>query len=239
MDYGIQMYSLRDITKDDLEGALGKVAAMGYKFIEFAGFFDHTADEINAYLKKNDLTLVATHSSFADLLTKYDETIAYHKAIGNTRYIVPGYDLSTKEKLDTFIEQVKVLAPKMRAEGIELGFHNHSGEFRPNKDGLIVEEELYKRTDIFFELDTYWSYVAGRDSVKTMEWLGDRLKMVHLKDGDPNGKGCSLGSGTCPVAEIRAKSIEMGCIMVVESEGLDPTGVEEVKRCIDYLRTLD
>ena len=69
MNYGIQMYSLRDITKDDLEGALGKVAAMGYKYIEFAGFFDHTADEINAMLKKYDLILVGTHSSFADLLT--------------------------------------------------------------------------------------------------------------------------------------------------------------------------
>ena len=38
MKYGIQRYSVRDITKEDLDGALGKVAAMGYKSVEFAGF---------------------------------------------------------------------------------------------------------------------------------------------------------------------------------------------------------
>ena len=31
----------------------------------------------------------------------------------------------------------------------------------------------------------------------------------------------------------------MGLNIVVESEELDPTGLEEVKRCIDFLRELD
>lgn len=38
MKYGIQMYSLRDITEKDLDGALKSVADMGYHYIEFAGF---------------------------------------------------------------------------------------------------------------------------------------------------------------------------------------------------------
>ena len=37
MTYGIQMYSLRDITGADLDGALKAVAEMGYKTVEFAG----------------------------------------------------------------------------------------------------------------------------------------------------------------------------------------------------------
>ena len=36
MEYGLQMYSVRDITKDDLAGAVRKVAQIGYKLIEFA-----------------------------------------------------------------------------------------------------------------------------------------------------------------------------------------------------------
>ena len=35
------------------------------------------------------------------------------------------------------------------------------------------------------------------------------------------------------------KAIEMGIRMVVESETLQPDGLSEVKRCIDYLKTLD
>ena len=43
VEYGLQMYSLRDITGTDLKGALKLVAQMGYKYIEFAGFFGHPA----------------------------------------------------------------------------------------------------------------------------------------------------------------------------------------------------
>ena len=72
-----------------------------------------------------------------------------------------------------------------------------------------------------------------------MERLKSRLKVIHLKDGTPDGHGYSLGSGEAPVAAVRAKAIELGVDIVVESEGLDPTGKEEVQRCIDYLHTLD
>ncbi|MBR6768232.1 MAG: hypothetical protein IKM34_01945 [Clostridia bacterium] len=44
--YSIQLYSLRDTTPKDLNGTLEKVSALGYKAVEFAGFFNHTADEI-------------------------------------------------------------------------------------------------------------------------------------------------------------------------------------------------
>ena len=44
------------------------------------------------------------------------------------------------------------------------------------------------------------------------------------------------GSGKTTLYE---KAIEMGLDIVVESEGCDPTGKEEVERCIDYLRVLD
>ena len=45
-DYGIQMYSVRDITKDNMEGALKALAEMGYKYVEFAGFFGIPAEKI-------------------------------------------------------------------------------------------------------------------------------------------------------------------------------------------------
>ena len=239
MKYGIQMYSLRDITKDDLDGALGKVAAMGYKSVEFAGFFDHSAEEVKAMLEKYDLELAGTHSPMGDLVNKFDETLAYHKTIGNKRYIVPGHDFSTRAKLDEFIRNCNEIAPKLRAEGIELYFHNHHREFLPMGDeGYIVHTELQEKTDIRFEIDTYWSYVAGLDSVELLKKLGDRVDIIHLKDGDSAGKGVSLGQGTAPVKEVREYALAHGQEIVVENEGLDPTGEEEVKRCIDFLYTL-
>ncbi len=239
MKYGIQMYSLRDITGDDLEGALKAVAEMGYKQIEFAGFFGHTADEINDMLKKYDLELIGTHSGWEDLRDNYEETLAFHKAIGNKRYVIPGADISKKEKLDKFIDFVNDIIPKLKAEGIELGYHNHAHEFIPTEEGIYIHSELQNRTNLFFEVDTYWAFVAGKDPIAELERLGDRVKMVHLKDGTPDGNGLSLGSGSAPAAAVKAYAQAHGLDIVVESEGCNPTGIEEVSRCMDFLKSLD
>ena len=216
MEYGIQMYSLRDITDKDLDGALRAVAEMGYKTVEFAGFFGHSAEEVRAMLDKYGLV-----------------------CSGNHNYIIPGHDLSTKAKLDEFIAQCNEIAPKLREKGIELGYHNHSHEFIPTAEGYEIHKELEERCDVFFELDTYWSFVAKRDPVSEMERLKSRLRCIHLKDGSPDGKGCSLGQGAAPVKAVRKKAIELGVGIVVESEGLDPTGKEEVERCINFLKACD
>ena len=43
-EYGLQLYSLRDVTKDDLEKGLRAASEIGYKAVEFAGFFGHPAE---------------------------------------------------------------------------------------------------------------------------------------------------------------------------------------------------
>ena len=116
MKYGIQMYSLRDITGQDLEGALKAVAEMGYKTVEFAGFFGHSAEDVAAMLKKYDLECAGTHTGIGDLINDFEGTMKYHQTIGNKLYIVPGHDLSTKEKLDEFID----LCNKYAALGTEI-----------------------------------------------------------------------------------------------------------------------
>ena len=239
MEYGIQMYSLRDITENDLEGAFEAVAKMGYKTVETAGFFGHSAAEVLGMIEKNGLRLVGTHSGCEALAENFEETVRFHKELGNKRYIIPGADVQPRTHLDKFIDFVNYVSPKLKAEGIELGFHNHSEEFILTKEGYHIHHELQNRTDLFFEIDTYWAYVAGVDPIAELERLGDRVRMIHLKDGTRDGNGLALGEGTAPVAAVRKKAIEMGLDIVVESEGCQPTGIEEAKRCIDYLHYLD
>ena len=239
MNYGIQMYSLRDITGQDLEGALKAVSDMGYRMVEFAGFFGHSAEDVRDMLTKYNLVCRGTHSGLGDLLNDFEGTVKYHQTIGNHNYIIPGHDLGTKAKLDTFIQQCNELAPKLRERGIELGYHNHSHEFYTTDEGYQIHKELEERCDIFFEIDTYWAFVAKQDPLALLDRLKDRIRCIHLKDGTPEGHGYSLGMGAAPVAAIRQKAIDYGFGIVVESEGCEPTGKEEVKRCIDYLHTLD
>ena len=239
-NYGLQMYSVRDITKSDLKGAIKKVAELGYKYLEFAGFFDNSAEDVKAWMDECGVSCSGTHSPWLDLKPdRILETIKYHKTIGNPHYIIPGADLSTLEKIEEFVNVMNFAQPILAAAGITLGYHNHSGEFQVMPWGSTIHSELEKRTNILFEIDTYWAFNAGIDPIATMERLKDRIKVIHLKDGYADGRGMALGEGEAPVKAIREKAIEMGLTMVVESETLSPDGISEVGRCINYLRSLE
>ncbi len=240
MNYGLQLYSLRDITGENMALALKETAKMGYSFVEFAGFGGHTAEEIKAMLDENGLVAAGTHTHLDELDEEHiDETIAYHKAIGCDNIIVPGADVSTKEEIDLFLEQMNYAEKKLSAAGIKLGYHNHDREFKPNKDGLDPEYEILERSEITLEVDTYWAFNAGVDAVEFLEKYKDRIRLIHLKDGLKGGIGKSLGQGEAKPAEVRKKALELGFKIIVESEGLDPTGLEEVGRCADFLKAED
>ena len=240
MKYGLQLYSVRDVAEKDIELAMRETAQMGYAFVEFAGFQGKTPEEIKALLDKYNLTASGTHTGVDQLSDeKFDETVAAHKTIGCDNIIIPGTDISTKENVDAFIERVNVLVPRLKKEGIKLHYHNHSSEFEPNKDGVVAEYELYNRTDIGLEIDTYWAWNAGKDPIAVLNDMKERISVIHLKDGIKGGKGRSLGQGEVDVAKVRKAAIDLGFTIVVESETLDPTGLEEVKRCIDFLKAED
>ena len=253
VEYGLQMYSLRDITGNDLKGALKQVADMGYKYIEFAGFFGHKAEDVKSWLDEYGLVCSGTHTG-GDALAEdvLADTIAYHKAIGCRNLIIPGMDWSTREKLDENIALINRVQPILAENGIALGYHNHTGEFFPTPYGAVVEDEIIARTSVQLEIDTWWAFNGGIDPVAYCETYKDRIRVIHLKDGiaaKPEhrnyldwGKGVegrSVGSGEAPILAIRDWCLKNDVLMVIESEGLDPTGPEEVGRCITYLRTLD
>ena len=236
--YGIQLYSLRDVTEKNFEGALEAVSKMGYKMVESAGFFGRSAKEVRTLLDKYGLELCSTHTGI-DLLEKdFDATLEYHIALGCTELIIPWAPFDTKEELDALIDKINAWLPKAKAAGINLHYHNHYAEFLPNKDGQIAEDELAKRTEILFEIDTYWAYVAGRNPLEVLEKFDSRIKFIHLKDGFANHEGKSLGQGTAPVLKVLKKAEQMGKRIVVESEGLNPTGIDEVGRCMEFLKNV-
>ena len=239
-EYGVQMYSVRDIAEKDFNAAIQAVAKLGYKKLEFAGFFDKTADEVCRYMEDAGVVCGGTHSNCKLLFPEtIDETIAYVKAIGNRRFIIPGATLNTLEQIDDFVSVVNAAEKKLSAAGIDLAYHNHSKEFVTMYWGNTIHNELAQRTDMKFEIDTYWAFNAGVDPVVLCERLKDRIPVIHLKDGFFGGRGVALGEGEAPVKRVYDMAIRNGFDIVVESEGLNPTGVEEVGRCMDYLKKLE
>ena len=239
-EYGIQMYSVRDMASEDLGAALKAVGKLGFSQVEFAGFFEHSADDICKMMKDAGVVVCSTHSSWEDLRAeRIDETIAYHKAIGNKRFVIPSANLRTLEKLNDFISVVNPAQEKLAANGICLGFHNHSEEFETRYWGSTIHTELEKRTALDFTVDIYWAFNAGCDPIAILDRLGDRVKAIHLKDGFAGGRGVALGEGHAPVKACLDYAKSKGLKIIVESEGLMPTGIEEVARCMNFLKAND
>ncbi len=245
MNYGLQMFSVRDTTKNDLIGTLKAVAKVGYKDIEFAGFFGNSPEALKAALDENSLTCNGIHSHFDDLDRDFSGMMNYMHKLGATDFIIASAPIANRADVDRLVANIIKYKPMLAAEGLTLSYHNHYTEFLPNTDKQIPHDELRDRTDIDFEIDTSWAYVGGRDPVKILEELRDRVHVIHLRDvivdrsGENHHKGRALGEGEVPVEAIWLKARELGMRMVVESGGLDPTGIEEVTRCMNYLRKLE
>ena len=239
MDYGLQLYSVRDMAEKDFEGTLKAVADLGYEFVEPAGFFGHSAEQGKEWLDKYNRKVSGTHSSFEDLENDFEGTVKYHKTIGNTRYIIPGRDTSTRAALDVTVELINKYQPMLAEHGIELGYHNHHREFSLNQNAIYPNLYFKEKTNVKFEIDTFWAFIAKRDPVTVLEEYRERLiGCIHLKDGlsYPGIAGRALGEGAAPVRDVIAKAKDMGLKMIVESEGLNPTGIEEVGRCAEFLK---
>ncbi len=239
MKYGIQLYSMRDLAERDFEAAVAKAAEIGYGMIEFAGFFGRSAEQVAELLKKNDIELFGTHCGMGELVNDFEGTVKFHKAIGNRNYIISYHPMRNKAEIDGFVELVKKYQPMLEADGMRLSYHNHSMEFQQNEDGVMPHPELFARTKIGFEIDTFWAFNAGVNPVALMEQYGDRLTCIHLKDGFRGGRGMPLGKGEAPVAEVYAKAIELNIPIIVESETCDPSGAEEAQICFDCLKSLE
>ncbi len=251
-EYGLQMYSLRDITEDNMYTALSETAKMGYKYIEFAGFFSYKAEQIKDWLDELGLICTGTHTRLDAIKPEtIDRTIAYHKTIGCKNLIVPGADWSSSEKMNENIEQLNWAYEKLNNEGITLAYHNHSREFLIQSYGKIIEDELIRRTKIDLEIDIFWAYNAGIDVIEFLNTYKNRIHILHVKDGIATKaenrniehvfdgvEEFSLGLGKAPVREVCEWGKKNNSIMIVESEGLNPTGLEEVKRCIEFLNTI-
>src|SRR6516162_11345967 len=84
---GLQLYTVRDAMKTDVAGTIAKVAATGYKEVEFAGYFDHSPKDIRAALDQNGLTSPSCHVTYHFVQKHWEETLEAAKIVGH-KYII-------------------------------------------------------------------------------------------------------------------------------------------------------
>src|SRR5436190_16076578 len=88
--WGLQLYSVRNECAKDLVGTVTAVAKMGYKGVEFAGYYGRDAKTLRKLLDDVGLKCCGTHTALDTLLgDTLAKTIEFNKTLGNTFLIVP------------------------------------------------------------------------------------------------------------------------------------------------------
>lgn len=208
---GVQLYSARVALAKDFPGTLKRIGATGYREVEAAGFYNHSAADVKRMMRDAGLRCVSAHYPLVDLLKSIDATIEYAKTLGLDYVICSSPWAANPAHLQNYpggawngilhamslddwrwnAEQFNKIGRKMRQASLRFGYHNHTMEFRKIGGGTGYEV-LLKETDphyVTLELDCGWAAAAGQDPAKLMRSHPTRFSMLHLKDLKPAPSG--------------------------------------------------
>ncbi|CAM3228606.1 Inosose dehydratase [Arthrobacter ulcerisalmonis] len=234
MSYSIQLYTLRNSIAEDLPGTIKKVAEIGFAQVEPYNFVA-TAAELGAALKENGLTAPSGH---APLLTQdQDEIFAAAKELGISTVIdpyLPAEHWQDAETIQATAATLNAAAKKGAEYGIRVGYHNHAWELESTIEGTTALEYFESLLDpeLVLEVDTYWAAVGGQNPVELLARLGDRVKLIHIKDGPATTDITAqqpAGQGTIPVLDViaAATALEVGVVEFDDYDGDIFAGIAE------------
>lgn len=191
---GLQLYTVRDLTKKDFAGTLKKVAEIGYDAVEFAGFGDLKAPEVKQLITELKLKAAGSHEAIDRLQKEVDQVIEFNKAIDNHYMVCPHMPDTYQKKgaagYKEFAGLLETAGEKIKAAGLQLCYHNHNFEFKKEGDKYLLDFlfEACKADIVKAEVDAYWIKFAGLDPVEFLQKHAGRCKLIHMKDMTTDGK---------------------------------------------------
>jgi sugar phosphate isomerase/epimerase len=211
---GLQLYTVGEDLERDVAGTLARIAAIGYRDVETAGFAGKSAGAMAAALRKAGLSCRSAHVDIASLRGDLPARMADAKTIG-ARYLVvpfpmlrPGRsgDVVKEMALDDWrwlADELNRIGGDVAKQGLTLAYHNHNLEFR-RFGNVVAYDELLRLTDpdlVKQEMDVGWVTAAGADPLAYLAAHPGRFRLLHLKDVQPGGT---------PNADMQIRTTEVG-----------------------------
>lgn len=186
----VQLYSVRDAVAEDLAGAVARLAEIGLEHVEPYAFHERTAEYGRAFAAAG----ITAPSGHAPVLGSDTPEAIFDAAatLGMATVIdpfVPAEHWQTAEQVAELAERVNGLAVLAAERGLEFGYHNHAWELSTRIGGKHALELFVEHLDpaVVLEVDTYWASVGGADTPALLGALGDRVRLIHVKDGTLDG----------------------------------------------------
>ena len=228
---GIQLYTVRDDMKKDPAGTLKKLAAMGYKYVEHAGyrdgkFYGYSVPDFKNLLKENGLKMESGHSPLTgkqwdktrnDFTDEWKQTITDAAAVGMKYLISPGVDESlckSKEDFMHYMNMFNKTGALCKKSGIHFAFHNESYEFNHSLDGTVLYDLILQTVDknlVAQQMDIGNMWEPGGRPLTYLKKYPGRFLLMHVKNelkretAGENGnlyENTLLSKGVIPVKEV-------------------------------------
>jgi sugar phosphate isomerase/epimerase len=246
---GLELYSVRNALKQDLNGTVRAVASMGYQCVEFyAPYFDWTESQTKDVRKLLDDTGLRCYSTHNDSSYLGPEKISRARDLNlilGCKYVVmaSSHEKAGLDGWKAVADSLNSAAEKLEPSGLKAGYHNHQAEFTP-VEGIRPIEILAKNTkaSVMLQLDVGTCIEAGSDPVAWIRANPGRIRSLHLKEWSPEaGKGYSVlfGEGVAKWKDIFAAAESVGGVeyYLIEQEGSRFPELETAKRCLETFRS--
>jgi sugar phosphate isomerase/epimerase len=206
---GLQLYTVRELFSTDPMGTLEKVAAIGYREVEYGGGgydkMDHAA--LRKTMDRLGLTSPSIHVGYEALTADFDGAVKMAKTLGADTVIVPymGDEHRTAESWKAAVAGFNRYAERLKKAGLDFAYHNHDFEFTVKPGGRSLFDALVAEGDpalVKIELDLFWAIAAGEDPKAIIQRLPGRIYAYHVKDRTADGKMTSVGKGVIDFADI-------------------------------------
>ncbi|NDJ61063.1 MAG: sugar phosphate isomerase/epimerase [Chloroflexi bacterium] len=213
---GLQLYTVRDALQGNFEDTVRRIAAMGYAGVEAAGFPNTDAQTASQLFNTLGLQVPSAHAPLP-LGDDQADVLRTLETLG-CKYMIcpyqPPEEFTSVDGIKRVCDRLNAANDIARANGYIFGYHNHHFEYIPF-DGQYPYQIMLENLspDIVFEIDTYWVQTAGADVNAVLNELGDRVTLLHIKDGP-----CVLGE---PQTAVGAGKMDVPAILAAASPAVE------------------
>lgn len=237
MQLSVQLYTLRELTEADFLGACSRVADVGFRFVELAGYGRLAPDALGRELASLGLGISGSHVGM-DALDQVEEVIGAHKLFGCKNVVIPWVPEEVRVRAEDWVKTVdrfQAAAVEYRAAGMTLGFHNHDCDFQRMGDSTNWDYLFANAPDVCAEPDTHWVHKAGFDPASVIRGVSGRVPCVHFKDSLADGGMTEVGAGVLDWEGIIRACMESGVEYAVVEHDHPSDALESVRMSFMYL----
>jgi sugar phosphate isomerase/epimerase len=193
---GLQLYTIRDAMAKDVPGSLNKVADIGYKYLELAGyaegkFYGYEPPEFRKLVNDLGMEILSSHTQVegAGVTPDNARKMAEDHAKLGVKYCLQPWIV---EEMRTTIASYQKMAANwnqigkvMKEFGMQFGYHNHNFEFDTVEGKVPYFDVMLADLDkdlVTMELDLFWTTKAGQNPVDIIKKYPGRFQLFHMKD---------------------------------------------------------